>query len=126
MPSLGELRMREWRAVPTLAVWAPRAQCLVVMSPLGRRASALGECWLLVGGGSMGFWCDVVACGRLIIWVTGLRECESKGLCVIIVVSCIYVFLNWVGVCMLSIFLLCLIVFVVEGSGVPGGRLHKP
>ncbi len=25
MPSLGELRMREWRAVPTIAVRAPRA-----------------------------------------------------------------------------------------------------
>ncbi len=25
IPSLGELRMREWRAVPTLAVRAPRA-----------------------------------------------------------------------------------------------------
>ena len=25
MPSVGELRMREWRAVPTLAVRAPRA-----------------------------------------------------------------------------------------------------
>ncbi len=65
------------------------AQWLVVMSPLGRRASALGECRLLVGGGSMGFWYDVVACGRLIIWVIGLGKCESKGFCIIFVVSCI-------------------------------------
>ncbi len=28
MPSVGELRMREWRAVPTLAVRAPRALAL--------------------------------------------------------------------------------------------------
>ena len=28
MPSLGELRMREWRAVPTLAVRAPRVLAL--------------------------------------------------------------------------------------------------
>ncbi len=30
MPSLGELRMREWRAVPTLAVRAPMALALMM------------------------------------------------------------------------------------------------
>ena len=32
MPSVGELRMREWRAVPTLAVRAPWALALSLYS----------------------------------------------------------------------------------------------